>query len=137
MRVETTAKGERVIVDPAITVSKIFHWFYLFINIGALVGQIGMVYAERYVGFYLSFLLPTVFFLTTFPVLLFCRKRYIRRPPEGSVLGPAVKLMLFGLKGRTHLNPITTWKHWHDGTFWESVMVCNSLLPGDNQLTVV
>jgi POT family proton-dependent oligopeptide transporter len=127
IHVMTTKKGERVIVDPAIAVSKVFHWFYLFLNIGALVGQIGMVYAERYVGFYLSFLLPTIMFLFAFPVLLFCRKRYIRRPPEGSVLAPAVKLLLLALRGRWHLNPVATWKHWHDGTFWESIKVPNPM----------
>jgi proton-dependent oligopeptide transporter, POT family len=47
MFVETTSKGERVIVDPTLTASRIFMYFYLFINIGALVGQITMVYAEK------------------------------------------------------------------------------------------
>lgn len=85
------------------------------------------VYAERYVGFYLSFLIPTVFFLLCFPVLLYCRKRYIRHKPEGSVLLPAVKLLFLGLKGRWHLNPVATWRHWNDGTFWECVKVGNAL----------
>lgn len=43
MQVETTKKGERVIVDPAVTTSRIYNWFYMFINIGALVGQLAMV----------------------------------------------------------------------------------------------
>src|SRR3569833_215742 len=59
MRV-VTRKGERVIVDPAVTASRVYHWFYLFINVGALIGQLGMVYAEMYVGFWLSYLLPTL-----------------------------------------------------------------------------
>ena len=36
MRVITNKKGERVIVDPAVTSSRVYHYFYLFINIGAL-----------------------------------------------------------------------------------------------------
>lgn len=41
--------------------------FYMFINIGALVGQIGMVYCEYYVGFYMSFLLVSgIFFPSQF-----------------------------------------------------------------------
>lgn len=36
MRVITTEKGERVIVDPAVTSNRVYNWFYLFINIGAL-----------------------------------------------------------------------------------------------------
>ncbi|KAF2467229.1 peptide transporter PTR2-A [Lindgomyces ingoldianus] len=121
MHVKTTKKGERVIVDPAVTTTRIYNWFYLFINVGALIGQLGMVYAERYVGFYLAYLIPTLFFLTCFPVLAFCRKRYILRPPEGSVLAPACKLFWLALKGRWHLNPLATWRHWNDGTFWENV----------------
>ena len=60
MRIKTTEKGERVIMDPAVTVSRVYLYFYLMINIGSLVGSIGMVYAEKYVGFWLSFLLPTL-----------------------------------------------------------------------------
>ena len=60
MRVKTTAKGERVIMDPAVTISRVMLYFYLMINIGSLTGSIGMVYAEKYVGFWLSYLLPTL-----------------------------------------------------------------------------
>lgn len=121
MQIRTLKSGERVIVDPAVTTSRVYNWFYLFINIGALSGQLGMSYAERYVGFYLSYLIPTVCFCTTFPVLFFCRKYYARRAPEGSVLGPAVRLLLKATKGRWHLNPVATYKHMNDGTFWDAV----------------
>ncbi len=33
LRVETTPKGERVIVDNACTIARIYNWFYLFINV--------------------------------------------------------------------------------------------------------
>ncbi|OCK89306.1 MFS peptide transporter-like protein Ptr2 [Cenococcum geophilum 1.58] len=121
MQIRTLKSGERVIVDPAVTTARVYNWFYLFINVGALTGQLGMSYAERYVGFYLSYLIPTVCFCTTFPVLFFCRKYYARRAPEGSVLGPAVKLLLKATKGRWHLNPVATYKHMNDGTFWDAV----------------
>lgn len=45
--VKTTHKGERVIVDPSLTTAKIYMYFYFFINIGALIGQISMAYAEK------------------------------------------------------------------------------------------
>lgn len=35
--------GRRVIVDPAETAARVYNWFYLFINVGALVGQLAMV----------------------------------------------------------------------------------------------
>jgi POT family proton-dependent oligopeptide transporter len=121
MHVMELKSGERVIVDPAVTTARIYNWFYLFINIGALIGQLSMAYAERYVGFYLSFMVPTLFFCTTLPVLYFCRNTYKRRAPEGSVLGPAFRLLVRATKGRWHINPVATWKHMNDGTFWQSV----------------
>lgn len=47
--VKTLPSGERVVVDPIITQSRIYHYFYLFINIGALIGQIGMVGSSIFV----------------------------------------------------------------------------------------
>lgn len=45
--VRTNKDGSRIIVDPILTVSRIYMYYYLFTNIGALVGQIGMTYAEK------------------------------------------------------------------------------------------
>ncbi|KAK0635785.1 POT family-domain-containing protein [Bombardia bombarda] len=113
--------GERVIVDPAVTASRVYHFFYLFINIGALVGQIGMVYCEAYIGFWLSFLLPTIMLSLAPGVMLWGRKRYRRVPPQGSVLGRAFKLFALANKGRWSINPAKTYRNLHDGTFWENV----------------
>lgn len=98
--------GERVIVDPAQTITRIFLYFYFMINIGALIGQICMVFAEKYVGFWLAYLLPTIMFCLCPLVLFICRKKYDRTPPTGSVLGKAFKLWAFALKGRWSWNPI-------------------------------
>ena len=122
MTVMTLPKsGEKVIIDPAVTASRVYHYFYLFINIGALVGQIGMVYCEKYVGFWLSYLLPTIMLCLCPLVLLYGRKRYRRVPPQGSVLGKSFKLFHLANRGRWHWNPVRTYKHMHDGTFWDSV----------------
>lgn len=58
-RVITLKSGERVIEDPQVTYSRVFLYFYLMINLGSLSGSIGMVYAERYIGFWLAFAMPT------------------------------------------------------------------------------
>lgn len=121
----TLKTGERVINDPTLTASRIYHYFYMFVNIGALVGQIGMTYAEKYVGFWLAYLLPTLVYLCCPAVLLFCRNRYVRYPPEGSVLGKAFRIFAYAQKGRWSFNPYRTWKNMHDGTFWESAKPSN------------
>ena len=120
MRVEVR-NGERVIVDPAVTITRIYNYFYLFINLGALAGQLGMVYAERYVGFYLAYLIPTAMFIVCLPVLWFCKKFYILKPPSGNVMGPAFKLLFKALGRGASLNPVKTWKNWNDGTMWDAV----------------
>ncbi|EFQ34923.1 POT family protein [Colletotrichum graminicola] len=97
--VETLPKtGERVIVDPVMTISRVYMRYYFLINVGALVGQISMVYAEKYVGFWLSYLLPTIMFFFCPIVMFACRNRYAKRPPTGSVLGKSIALIGYGLR---------------------------------------
>jgi POT family proton-dependent oligopeptide transporter len=121
MHTKTLKTGERVIVDPRVTVERIYLWFYFFINVGALVGQVTMVFAEQYVGFWLSFTLPTIMLSLCPLIMLWGRKRYLRTPPSGSVLGPALRTWMLAQKGRWSLNPVSTYKRLNDGTFWESV----------------
>ncbi|KAF7340570.1 Peptide transporter PTR2A [Mycena sanguinolenta] len=115
--VVTTSSGERVIVDPSLTISRVT--FYLFINIGALIGQIGMTYSERYVGFWLAYTLPTVVFLLCPIVLFYGRKRYIRTPPTGSVLATALRLWRHAARGRLSWNPITCVRRLRAPGFWD------------------
>lgn len=106
--IKVQKSGERTIVDPTMTVSRIYMYFYLMINVGALAGQIGMVYAEKYQGFWLSFVLPTIMFLFCPLVMFLMRNKYARRPPTGSVLAKALKLWGLAMKGRWSINPVKT-----------------------------
>lgn len=94
MRVERRGE-ELVIVDPAITNTRIFLYFYLCINIGSLSGQIGMVYVEKYVGFWLAFLIPTALFLIAPFVLWSQKKQYKLTPPTGSLLEKFLKMFFY------------------------------------------
>ncbi|KAH9429400.1 hypothetical protein MCOR02_010805 [Pyricularia oryzae] len=113
--------GERVIEDPAVTINRVYNWFYLFINIGALVGQISMVYAEAYVGFWLSFLLPAIILCFCPSIMWWGRKRFKTRKPAGSALSKALRTFLLANKGRWHILPWVTYQRLNDGTFWENV----------------
>ena len=121
MFVKTLGSGERVIVDPRVTIERIYMWFYFFINVGSLIGQLTMVYAEKYVGFYLAYLLPTIMLSLGPGVMLWGRKRYIRREPAGSVLVPALRTFFLAQRGRWSINPVSTYRNMTDGTFWEAV----------------
>lgn len=63
-----------------------------------------MVYAERYVGFWLSYLLPTFMFILCPVVLGVLRKKYVFRPPTESVLEKSVQLIKFACKGKISFN---------------------------------
>ena len=108
MYVKTLKSGERVIVDPVATISRVMMYFYMMINIGSLSGQIGMVYAEKYVGFWLSYMLPTILFCLAPLVMIFCRKHYVLRPPTGSVLAKSLQIWSFAMRGRWSGNPVVT-----------------------------
>lgn len=121
MKIKVLETGERVIVDPAATVTRIYNYFYMFVNLGALGGQLGMVYAERYVGFWLAFAIPTIMFVVCLPVLWICKKFYIMHPPAGNVMGPAFKLLFKALGHGVVANPLQTWRNWKTGDGWDKV----------------
>ncbi|KIV90038.1 hypothetical protein PV10_07384 [Exophiala mesophila] len=124
-RISVLPSGERVIVDPTVTTSRIFLYFYLCINVGSLVGQIGMVYAEKYVGFWLAYMLPTVLFLVAPVILAICRKHYVLTPPTGSVFAKFWQLWGYASKGHWHLNPVATYRSMSAPGFWERVKPSN------------
>ncbi|SCZ92709.1 BZ3500_MvSof-1268-A1-R1_Chr5-2g08127 [Microbotryum saponariae] len=120
LRVETRKNGERVLVDPILTASRVYMYFYLSVNVGALVGQIGMVYAEKRVGFWLSYLLPTLVFLFCPVILWIGRNRYIKTPPNGSVLSKSMRVIRFAGRGKW-----TQPKRLMANDFWEAAKPSN------------
>ncbi|RKL43532.1 putative peptide transporter ptr2 [Fusarium proliferatum] len=106
MHVKTLKSGERVIVDPAVTIER-------------------MVFAEKEIGFWLSYTLPT-FMLCLCPLVMWLnRNKYERRPPGGSVLGQALKTWFLAQKGCWSINPVATWRNLHRDDFWEKVKPSN------------
>lgn len=89
--IQTKSSGERVIVDPEITVQRWLTIFYAFINMGA-VYSIASVYAERKVGFWLAWLCPGIFYMLCPLVLVFIYKRLYKAPPQGSVMKETVQV---------------------------------------------
>ncbi|KAF2001222.1 di/tri peptide transporter 2 [Amniculicola lignicola CBS 123094] len=91
--------GERVIIDPAITIQRIYMVFYFCINLGSL-SLIATPYMERDVGFWSAFVLCTcVFFIGTLTLIL-GKRVYIVRPPQGSVVTDAFRVIFMMIKGR-------------------------------------
>ncbi|KAI0330301.1 oligopeptide transporter [Cubamyces sp. BRFM 1775] len=126
-----TKKGERVIVDPMMTTSRIYMYFYLFINVGSLIGQISMAYSEKYVGFWLAYTLPTIVFMICPFVLYFGRNMYVTSPPQGSVLSKSLRIWRQAAKGRWSWNPRQFWRNMTAEDFWESAKPSN--FKGENR----
>ncbi|KAK4503505.1 hypothetical protein PRZ48_004420 [Zasmidium cellare] len=109
--VRALPSGERVVIDPETTVQRTMLLFYGFINIGAFF-MIATTYCEKYVGFWLAYLLPgIVFFLL--PVLLwYLRNKLVQYPPDGTALAKVWKIITVAFK----YNKGVFWK----GSFWEA-----------------
>lgn len=89
--------GERVVVDPEVTVQRIMLIFYGFINIGAFFG-IATVYCEKYIGFWLAFLLPGIAYFALPALLWYLYYKLTMYPPDGSALSKVWKILLVAMK---------------------------------------
>ncbi|WVW85050.1 hypothetical protein I302_107086 [Kwoniella bestiolae CBS 10118] len=80
--VETLPNGEKVIVIRESTIQKIMSAYYGSINVGAFVA-ISSTFAEKYVGFWLAFLIPGLIFLIM-PFILRLIHAHLVPSPEPS-----------------------------------------------------
>lgn len=107
--VKVDKRGHRVIVDPAVTTARIYLYFYFLINLGSIIGSLAMVYSEHFVGFWLSFTLPTICYLLCPALLWYFKKTYHLSPPTGSVMGRAVKVINLARKKSSGLRDPEFW----------------------------
>ncbi|KAF3910963.1 hypothetical protein AA313_de0200386 [Arthrobotrys entomopaga] len=116
MAVKTLPSGERVILDPALTIQRIYMLFYLSVNVGSL-----SVLATPYMEYKLSwsfssaYLLCLCMFILGFVVLVLGRKRYIVRPPKGSIITNAFRAVLIMIKNRNTDAPKPSWQAENNG----------------------
>lgn len=90
--VETRSGGKKVIVDPEITVQRIYMIYYMCINVGS-VSAVATTLLELHVGFWIAFLLPLVMFCVGYAVLVWGRDRYIIKPPQGGIIGSCFRAL--------------------------------------------
>jgi POT family proton-dependent oligopeptide transporter len=87
----------RVIVSPQATYQKLFNMFYWGINCGSL-AAIATVVIEQQVGFWASFLLPTLVFIPCIGIVLAGKKHYVKNPPRGSIFIEVFKIIKLAFK---------------------------------------
>lgn len=99
--------GERVVVDPESTIQRIMLIFYAIINVGAFFA-IATTYCEKYVGYWLAFLLPGIVYFALPFLLWYLNDKLVKYPPDGTVLVKAFKIFVLALiKSRGKLWNIT------------------------------
>ncbi|KIW15825.1 hypothetical protein PV08_05875 [Exophiala spinifera] len=103
--------GEKVIVDPEATATRTMLIFYGLTNVGAFY-MLATTYSEKYVGFWLAFLLSGIIYFLLPILLVVMYKRTYKAPPAGSSdLANALKIIGFALK-KSKFQP---WKK----NFWD------------------
>jgi POT family proton-dependent oligopeptide transporter len=65
-----------------------------------------LVYAEKYVGFWLFFTITTAVFAIGRLFLFTHREKYITTPPSGFVLGKAYRLCALSMRDQWTWNPV-------------------------------
>ncbi|QRV78967.1 peptide transporter PTR2 [Ceratobasidium sp. AG-Ba] len=116
--VKTLPSGEKVIVDPNLTIQRVFMYFYLMINIGSL-GSLATTETELHHGFWLAYLIPTiVYFIVPF-ILFVGGRRYIVYPPRGSILVEFIRVIRRANQGVWSLNMRESLQRFNDPSKWD------------------
>jgi POT family proton-dependent oligopeptide transporter len=111
--IKTIAKtGERVIIDPAVTIQRIYLVFYCCINVGAL-SLLATPYMERDIGFWSAYLMCLCMFVVGVGALIIGRKQYIVRPPQGSIITDAFRAIGIMIKNRSLDAPKSSYQQQH------------------------
>lgn len=97
------SSGKRVIVDPEVTVQRIYMIFYMCINVGSI-SAIATTTLELHVGFWAAYLLPLLMFGVGFWVLTSGKKNYVIKPPQGGVIGNCLKVLWIASRDRFNLD---------------------------------
>ncbi|VUC29628.1 unnamed protein product [Clonostachys rosea] len=96
---KTLKSGETVIVDPELTVQRLFMWFYWVVNIGAL-SPLVTVNIEAHYSFWLAYLVPLIAIVLSLVVFLLGRNKYIKVEPVGSAILDAIHTTKIAIKER-------------------------------------
>ncbi|TPX17314.1 uncharacterized protein E0L32_012201 [Thyridium curvatum] len=94
---KTLKSGGEVIVDPELTVQRLFMWFYWVVNVGALSPLI-TVNVEAHHSFWLAYLIPLIAILISAIIFFAGRNQYIKMPPMGSAILDAFRTTRIAIK---------------------------------------
>ncbi|KAG9070980.1 peptide transporter ptr2 [Linnemannia hyalina] len=97
-----------VTINHAITVERVFRYFYMAINIGGMLGQaITPAVSEK--AWDLAFMIPAIVFVVGIIIFALGRSKYYDRPPKGNILGQTSRCLIYAFKNRKNRVPGTHW----------------------------
>lgn len=97
-----------VTINHAITVERVFRYFYMAINIGGLLGQ-GITPSVSKKAWDLAFMIPTIAFVIGIIIFALGRPKYFDRPPRGNILGVTARCISCAFKNRKNRPEGTHW----------------------------
>ncbi|KAH8727828.1 peptide transporter-like protein PTR2 [Phaeosphaeriaceae sp. PMI808] len=97
LRSRTMRGGERVVVDPELTVQRVLMAFYMAINVGSI-SAIATTTLELHVGFWSAYLLPLLMFGVGLVVLVKGKNTYVLKPPQGGVIGNCFRALFIAMR---------------------------------------
>ncbi|KTW28580.1 hypothetical protein T552_01841 [Pneumocystis carinii B80] len=126
--IKTLKNNQRVIVDYNVTLQHIFLIFYLAINIGSF-GGVLTIFLEKFVGFWLAYLVPACVFTIGILILVMGKPLYICQSPQSSAILNAFKAIYIAIRSGFKLDnakPSKTngkYKLYWDDTFIDELRV--------------
>ncbi|KAF9962701.1 peptide transporter ptr2 [Modicella reniformis] len=97
-----------VTINHAITIERIFRYFYMAINVGGLLGQ-GITPNITDYGWHFAYMIPAIVFVIGIVIFALGRKKYYDRPPSGSIIGKTSRCIAFAFRHRYTRVPGTHW----------------------------
>ncbi|KAF9896377.1 peptide transporter ptr2 [Lobosporangium transversale] len=97
-----------VTINHAITVERVFRYFYMSINVGGMLGQ-AITPAVSGKAWDLAFMIPAIVFVVGIIIFALGRPKYYDRPPQGNILGQTFRCIVFAFKNRRSHPPGTHW----------------------------
>jgi dipeptide/tripeptide permease len=117
-----TIKGKRMLVDPGVTLQRVFMFFYTCINVGS-VAALGTTILEKYVGFWAAYLVPLIVFGVGFVVLVKGRNNYVVKPPQGGVIGNCFRALWIAVRNGGDLEKAKPSLHGQGRVSWDNKFI--------------
>ncbi|KAJ6189898.1 Proton-dependent oligopeptide transporter family [Penicillium mononematosum] len=97
-RIKTQQNGEKVVTSRELTITYIYNVFYWAINVVGFVAD-STPLLERYVGFWLAYLIPCCAMWLALIPIIFGRKYFVRDLPTSNIMPQVCAALRYGITG--------------------------------------